>query len=490
MNTEYVDVLIIGAGLSGIGAACHLSKKCPDKTFRLLEARESLGGTWDLFRYPGIRSDSDMFTLGYNFKPWCSSQSLADGPAILDYVREAADENNVHDKIRYHAQVQSIRWSSEDAIWSVTYLDKQSGEQKEIVCNFINGCTGYYNYEHGYQPEFEGREKFQGTFIHPQFWPEDLDYSNKRVVVIGSGATAVTVVPEMAQTAAHVIMLQRSPTYMAAIPDEDPVVNFLRSILPQTWVYRISRTLKVGGQSLFYTLSRRYPNAFRKLLLGMVEKSVGPDVDMKHFQPSYNPWDERLCAVKSGDLFESAKKGAVSIVTDHIDHFTETGICLKSGKELEADIVVSATGLDLKFFGDIKIQVDGEDFAPSERLNYKGVMLEGLPNIGFTMGYTNSSWTLKADLTSEWLCRLLNFMDRRGVHKAVPINMDSEVVSADFLDFQSGYVQRSISRFPLMGNKLPWKLVQNYPIDMAVLRMGKLDDGKMVYSARSKEKAA
>jgi monooxygenase len=490
MNTEYVDVLIIGAGLSGIGAACHLSKKCPDKTFRLLEARESLGGTWDLFRYPGIRSDSDMFTLGYNFKPWCSSQSLADGPAILDYVREAADENNVHDKIRYHAQVQSIRWSSEDAIWSVTYLDKQSGEQKEIVCNFINGCTGYYNYEHGYQPEFEGREKFQGTFIHPQFWPEDLDYSNKRVVVIGSGATAVTVVPEMAQTAAHVIMLQRSPTYMAAIPDEDPVVNFLRSILPQTWVYRISRTLKVGGQSLFYTLSRRYPNAFRKLLLGMVEKSVGPDVDMKHFQPSYNPWDERLCAVKSGDLFESAKKGAVSIVTDHIDHFTETGICLKSGKELEADIVVSATGLDLKFFGDIKIKVDGEDFAPSERLNYKGVMLEGLPNIGFTMGYTNSSWTLKADLTSEWLCRLLNFMDRRGVHKAVPINMDSEVVSADFLDFQSGYVQRSISKFPLMGNKLPWKLVQNYPIDMAVLRMGKLDDGKMVYSARSKEKAA
>jgi monooxygenase len=484
MTTEHVDVLIIGAGLSGIGAGCHLSKKCPDKKYLILEARSCMGGTWDLFRYPGIRSDSDMFSLGYNFKPWTSAQFLADGPAILNYIKEAAAEHQVDNKIRYGAQVQSVSWDSDEAQWTVCYQDVESGEDLAISCNFINGCTGYYNYEHGYQPEFEGRENYRGAFIHPQQWPENLEYKNKRVVVIGSGATAVTVVPEMSLDAAHVTMLQRSPTYMAAVPDEDPTVVFLRKYFPETWAYRISRTQKVGLQALFYSLCRRFPNAFRKLLLGEVEKRVGPDVDMKHFEPNYNPWDERLCAVKSGDLFEAVKAGRVSIVTDHIDHFTETGISLKSGEELEADIVVSATGLDMKFFGGIDITVDGEVFRPSEKLNYKGVMLEGLPNIGFTFGYTNASWTLKADLTSEWVCRLLKHMDKKAVQKVVPVNSDPEVKAEDFLDFQSGYVQRAIGKFPKMGNKLPWRLVQNYLIDLVMFRMGKLDDGKLQYSKR------
>jgi monooxygenase len=490
MTTEHVDVLIVGAGLSGIGAGCHLSKKCPGKSYLLLEARDCLGGTWDLFRYPGIRSDSDMFSLGYNFKPWTSAQFLADGPAILNYIREAADEYKVDEKIRYNAQVRSVSWNSDEARWTVCYRDKKSGEERELTCNFINGCTGYYNYEHGYQPEFEGRERYQGIFIHPQQWPENLDYDSKRVVVIGSGATAVTVVPEMALKAAHVTMLQRSPTYMAAVPDEDASVVFLRKYLPETWAYRISRTLKVGLQTLFYSLSRRFPDAFRKLLLGEVEKRVGPGVDMKHFTPSYNPWDERLCAVKSGDLFEAVKEGRASIVTDHIDHFTETGISLKSGDELEADIIVSATGLDMKFFDGIDILVDGEAFRPSEKMNYKGVMLEGLPNIGFTFGYTNASWTLKADLTSEWICRLIKHMDKNDVQKVVPVNSDPEVKPEDFLDFKSGYVQRAIGKFPKMGNKLPWRLVQNYPIDLVLLRYGKLDDGKLQYSKKLQKNAS
>ncbi|MDB4470934.1 NAD(P)/FAD-dependent oxidoreductase [Deltaproteobacteria bacterium] len=484
MAADYVDVLIIGAGLSGIGAACHVSKKCPQKSYRILEARESMGGTWDLFRYPGIRSDSDMFSLGYNFKPWTSAQFLADGPAILNYVKEAATEHRVNEKITYQAQVESVSWNSDDAQWTVCYRDKASGEAREIRCNFINSCTGYYNYEHGYLPEFEGRESYQGVFVHPQQWPENLSYHNKQVVVIGSGATAVTVVPEMSLDAAHVTMLQRSPTYMAAVPDEDPAVLFLRKYLPETWVYRISRTLKISGQAVFYALSRRFPNFFRKLLLGEVRKRVGPDVDMKHFSPQYKPWDERLCAVKSGDLFEAVKNGSVSIVTDHIDHFTKTGIKLKSGQELDADIVVSATGLDMKFFGGIGIVVDGEEFQPSEKLNYKGVMLEGLPNIGFTFGYTNASWTLKADLTSEWICRVLQYMDKTGVQQVVPVNDDPSVFAEDFLDFQSGYVQRAVSKFPKMGNKLPWRLLQNYGIDLMMLRYGKIADGTLQYSAR------
>lgn len=484
MDIEHFDVVIIGAGLSGIGMACHLSRKCPDKNYIIFEGRDTLGGTWDLFRYPGIRSDSDMFTFGYSFKPWISSQNLADGPAIRNYIQEAAQEYRVADKIRYNANVESIAWDSVSATWSVFYTDKSNGDRKQVTCSFINGCTGYYNYDHGYEPHFEGSEGFQGVIIHPQKWPEDLDYKGKRVVVIGSGATAVTIVPKMSETAAHVTMLQRSPTYMASIPEEDPITSFLRKYIPEMWVYRIARTLRVAFASLFYSLSRRYPNKVRNFLLKGIRKAVGPDVDMKHFSPKYNPWDERFCAVKGGDLFQAVKLGKVSIVTDHIEKFTRDGIELKSGDEIKADIIITATGLDLKFFGGINITIDGKPYDYSQKMCYRAVMLEDLPNLGFTFGYTNASWTLKADITSEWICRVLKHMDDTQTRCVVPVNSDSQVQSGNFLDFTSGYIQRGLHKFPKMGNKQPWKLKQLYPYDMMMLRLSKLEDGVLQFRGR------
>ncbi|MBV1881443.1 MAG: NAD(P)/FAD-dependent oxidoreductase [Pseudomonadales bacterium] len=490
MSKEHFDVVIIGAGLSGIGAACHLTQKCPDKTFCLLEGRETMGGTWDLFKYPGIRSDSDMFTLGYSFKPWASSQFLADGPSILNYIKEAAAEYHADSKIRYQSWVSSIAWDSADATWTITYEDKKNGKTKEISCNFINSCTGYYSYDGGYTPDFDGLSDYKGTLVHPQQWPEDLDYKGKKVVVIGSGATAVTLLPELAYDTAHVTMLQRSPTYMAAVPGHDPSVDLVRKLLPEKLSYRVNRTTKIGIASAFYTLSQRFPKGVRRLMLADVKRKIGSNVDMKHFEPNYNPWDERVCAVKSGDLFKAVKGGSASIVTDHIDRFTEKGILLKSGKELEADIVVSATGLELKFMGGIKITVDGDDFDITQKMNYKGVMIEGLPNLGNTFGYTNASWTLKADLTSEYMCRLIKDMDKKGVQKVVALNNDLSVTKSNFLDFQSGYVQRAIERFPKKGSKLPWKLYQNYPVDLVMLRYGKLADGKLRFSKATGQRSA
>jgi len=482
MDDEYFDMVIIGAGLSGVGMACHLAKKCPGKRYLILEGRNTMGGTWDLFRYPGIRSDSDMFTFGYNFKPWISSQNLADGPSILNYIREAAHEYRVEEKIRYNANVDSIDWDSSTARWTVSYTDKTTGSAKQVSCNFINGCTGYYNYDHGYEPEFKGREDFLGTVVHPQKWPDRLDYKGKRVVVIGSGATAVTVVPEMSHDAAHVTMLQRSPTYVASIPEEDPITTFLRRIIPEMWVYRFARTVRVGLAAFFFSLSRRRPQGVRNFLLKRVREAVGPDVDLKHFTPKYNPWDERICAVKGGDLFEAVKSGRVSIVTDHIDHFTESGIQLESGEELKADIIIAATGLDLKFFGGIAIFIDGKPYDATQKMGYKAVMLEDLPNLGFTFGYTNASWTLKADITSEWICRVLNHMDSTHTQCVVPVNKDRSVVPGDFLDFQSGYVKRNLHKFPKTGNKPPWKLKQLYPYDMLMLRFSRLEDGVLMFS--------
>jgi len=482
MDGEYVDLVIIGAGLSGVGMACHLAKECPGKTYVILEGRDTMGGTWDLFRYPGIRSDSDMFTFGYSFKPWISSQNLADGPSIRNYIREAAQEYGVGAKIRYNANVDSIAWDSASATWTVTYTDKTAGEARQVRCSFINGCTGYYNYEHGYEPEFKGSESFSGTIIHPQKWPENLDYKGKRVVIIGSGATAVTIGPEMSHDAAHVTILQRSPTYMATIPEEDKVTTFLRKYIPEMWVYRIARTLRVGIQALFFKLSRSYPDMIKGLLLKGVRSAVGPEVDMKHFTPRYNPWDERLCAVKGGDLFDAVKAGRLSVVTDHIDQFTPTGIKLQSGEELPADIIVTATGLELKFFGGIGITIDGEPYNFTQKMCYKAVMLEDLPNLAFTFGYTNASWTLKADITSEWICRVLKHMDETGRKSVVPVNKDSSVHHGDFLDFQSGYIKRGMDRFPKMGNKPPWKLKQLYPYDMMMLRLSKLEDGVLQFN--------
>lgn len=482
MGVEHVDLLIIGAGLSGIGMACHLAKRCPEKSYLILEGRDSMGGTWDLFRYPGIRSDSDMFTFGYTFKPWVSSQNLADGPAILNYIREAAQEHQVERNIRYNANVNSISWDSARAQWTVHYTDKATGAQQSLSCSFINGCTGYYNYEHGYEPEFPGRDDFKGLVIHPQKWPENLDYTGKRVVVIGSGATAVTIVPEMSRQAAHVTMLQRSPTYMGTVPNEDKITTFLRRHLPEMWVYRIARTIRVGVMALFFNLSRRYPSMIRNVLLKGVKKAVGPHVDMKHFTPRYNPWDERLCAVKGGDLFDAVKEERVSIVTDQIERFTEKGIRLVSGEELPADIIVTATGLELKFFGGIKITVDGEPYDFTQKMCYKAVMLEGLPNLAFTFGYTNASWTLKADITSEWICRVLRYMDQTHTARVTPVNTDPTVEKAEFLDFTSGYIKRGLQRFPKMGSKPPWKLKQLYPYDLMMLRYSKLDDGVLQFS--------
>lgn len=487
MSTEYLDVLIIGAGLSGIGAACHLQRECPNKTFAILEGRDVMGGTWDLFRYPGIRSDSDMYTLGYNFKPWTNPKAIADGPSIRDYIRDTARENGVERNIRYGLKMVGANWNSADSTWTVDVRKTATGEIVQFRCNFLLGCTGYYNYEAGFTPEFKGRENFRGTIVHPQHWPEDLDYRGKRVVVIGSGATAVTLIPAMADKTAHITMLQRSPTYVASVPLEDTISNKLRQYLPAKLVYRMARTRNVGFQMAFYNLARKKPQAIRRLLLSQVKRQVGPDFDMKHFSPKYNPWDERLCAVPNGDLFKVIRKGKASVVTDHIECFTEKGILLKSGAELEADIIVTATGLDMQLLGGAQLSMDGKPVDIAKSMNYKGVMFRDLPNFAMVFGYTNASWTLKADITCEYVCRLLKQMDRKGMRQCTPRINDASVHEVPFLDFQSGYVQRALAKLPRQGSKAPWKLYQNYALDLAMLRFGKVDDGVMEFSGSARK---
>lgn len=482
MATEQLDVLIIGAGLSGIGAACHLIKDCPNKSYAILEGRESMGGTWDLFKYPGIRSDSDMYTLGYNFKPWTNPKAIADGPSILSYIKETATENGVDKNIRYGQMVKKVDWDSATSTWTTYFEDKKSGEMKQIRSSYLLSCTGYYNYKAGYEPEFKGKEDFKGQVIHPQQWPEDLDYSGKRVVVIGSGATAVTLVPAMTDKAAHVTMLQRSPTYMASLPAEDALLNNMRKYLPDTWVYRFARTRNVMFGLGMFNFSKRYPERTRKFLLSMVKKQLNGATDMKHFSPDYNPWEERLCAVTDGDLFKAIRKDKASVVTDHIDHFTESGIKLQSGEELQADIIITATGLDIQLLGGTEIFVDGQSIKVNEKMCYKGTMLEDLPNAAFVFGYTNASWTLKADLVSEYFCRMINHMDRIGKTQFTPRNLDSTIENLPFIDMQSGYIQRALDRVPKQGSRLPWRLYQNYAKDMAMFRFGKIDDGVMEFS--------
>lgn len=482
MTSEFFDVLIIGAGLSGIGAACHLKRDCPDKTFAILEGRQAIGGTWDLFRYPGIRSDSDMYTLGYNFKPWTSAKGIADGKDIREYICEAAKENDIEKHIQFGSKVITADWSSEKATWTLTVTDAATGTDKQYVCNFLLCCTGYYNYDGGYEPEFKGRENFKGEVIHPQKWQQDYDYSGKKIVVIGSGATAVTMVPAMTDKAASVTMLQRSPGYVMTLPQDDPMVNGLRRILPEKAVYRITRTRNIALSWMMYSYCRAFPNSSRKLIQGLVKKQVGPEFDMKHFTPNYKPWDERLCAVPDGDLFQSVREGKASVVTDHIDHFTETGIKLKSGEELEADIIVTATGLNIELLGKMQVIMDGEVFDPTNKMVYRGVLLEDLPNMGMVFGYTNASWTLKADLITQWMCRLLNHMDSQGKSIVVPRNLDENVEHRPFLDMQSGYVQRALHMAPKQGSKLPWKLYQNYALDLATLRFGRVNDNNLEFS--------
>ncbi|MDX1733959.1 MAG: NAD(P)/FAD-dependent oxidoreductase [Halioglobus sp.] len=472
---DYVDVLIIGAGLSGVGAACYLSERCPDRSFMLLEARELMGGTWDLFRYPGIRSDSDMFTLGYAFKPWTEAKSLADGPSILNYIRETAAEYDVERHIRYQQKVVSADWDSAAARWTVTVECGESGATRKVQCNFLYSCSGYYRYDEGYTPSFEGQEDFDGPIFHAQHWPEDLDYEGKRVVVIGSGATAVTLVPELAKKTALTTMLQRSPTYVASIPGEDKMAIAMRRFLPERWVYHITRWKKVLLQMVTFNYARKRPAKAKRFLVGMVRRELGPDYDVAtHFTPRYNPWDERLCAVPDADMFAAIREKRAEVVTDHIDRFTKDGIALKSGGHLEADIIVLATGLNLLFMGGVQLRVDGVAVTPAEHFVYRGMMLSDVPNFVQTMGYTNSSWTLKADLTAQYVCRVLNHMRRRDKHTAVAVLHRGSVTEEPMMDFSSGYIQRSIEEFPRQARERPWRVFQNYFLDIISLRFSSL----------------
>jgi monooxygenase len=478
---EHFDVLIVGAGLSGIGAGAHLRMNCPEKSFAIFEGRAALGGTWDLFRYPGIRSDSDMFTLGYRFRPWDDPKAIADGPAILKYIRETAEEFGLHEKIRYNHRVRRAAWSSDEALWTI---EVEIGEEKSSVrftCGFLYLCTGYYDYENGYTPEWPGMERFRGRIIHPQKWDANLDYAGRRVVVIGSGATAVTLVPALAEKAARVTMLQRSPTYIIARPSQDKIANFLRAVLPSRASYAVTRWKNVLLGMFFYGLSRKRPAVMKRLIAKGVKKHLGKNYDLRHFTPHYNPWDQRLCLVPDSDLFKAINEGKASVVTDHIETFTETGIKLKSGAHLEADIIVTATGLVLKLMAGLQLVVDGQTVDLSKTMAYKGMMYSDVPNAASAFGYTNASWTLKCDLTAEYVCRLLKYMDERGYDICTPRANDPSVKPETVLDFNSSYVLRALDTLPKQGSKTPWRLHQNYVRDIGLLRYGSVDDGAMEF---------
>jgi monooxygenase len=487
---EHLDVLIVGAGLSGIGAAHHLQRSAPRKSYAILESREDLGGTWDLFRYPGIRSDSDMHTLGYRFRPWTEAKSIADGPSILRYVRATAEEEGIDRHIRFGHRVTAASWSSAEARWTVEVERGDGGAPLTLTCGFLFMCSGYYRYDEGYTPEFPGIERFGGEVVHPQHWPEALEYAGKRIVVIGSGATAMTLVPALAERAAHVTMLQRSPTYVVSLPGEDGIANLLRRLLPDRTAYAIVRWKNVALQGLSYRLSRRRPELMKKLLRRGVVNALPPGYDVDtHFKPRYNPWDQRLCLVPDADLFKALTNGRAEIVTDRIASFTEEGIETESGRHLDADVVITATGLNLLFLGGARIEVDGTEPEIARALTYKGMMLSDVPNFAFTLGYTNASWTLKADLVAEYVCRLLNHMDAGGYEICAPRVADSTITEEPLLDFTSGYVLRSIDRLPKQGSKEPWKLRMNYPLDLRAMRFGQLEDGAMSFSRRSGQAA-
>jgi monooxygenase len=484
MTPEHHDVLIVGAGLSGIGAACQLRRKAPGKSFAILEARSAIGGTWDLFRYPGIRSDSDMHTLGYAFKPWEHDRAIADGDTIREYICATAREHDVESAIRFHHRVVGAAWSTPEARWTVEVQRADTGETVTLTCAFLHMCSGYYDYEEGFTPAFPGVESFGGTLVHPQHWPAELDYTGKRVVVIGSGATAVTLVPAMAEQAAHVTMLQRSPSYVLSLPARDRLAQALRRRLPAQTAYAIVRWKNVLRGAAFYALSRRRPGLIRGLIRRGVQASLPDDFEVDtHFKPRYDPWDQRVCLVPDGDLFKTLSTGRASIVTDRIDTFTPGGLRLASGEELAADVVVTATGLTLKLLGGAQLTVDGEAVTFADKVAYKGMMLSGVPNLTLALGYTNASWTLKADLVNEYMCRLLTYMDERGYEQCMPVEPAPSVARIPLLDLQSGYIERAAHWLPKQGSRLPWRLHQNYPRDIRLLKHGALDDEGVRFSS-------
>ena len=484
MSDKHFDVLIVGAGISGIGAGYYLQTQSPAKRYAILEGRGDMGGTWDLFRYPGIRSDSDMFTLGYSFRPWKEARAIADGSAILEYLRQTAQEFGIDRHIRFQHRVQSASWSSEQSRWTI---DAEVGQHKQPVrytCNFLFLCSGYYDYEKGHTPVFAGIEDFQGRLIHPQHWPKELDYRGQRVVVIGSGATAVTLVPAMAETAAHVTMLQRSPSYILSIPAEDRFAQIIRKILPEWAAHRLVRWKNILLSMYFYHLCRRAPERAKEFFRSRLAAELpGVDIDV-HFKPAYEPWDQRVCFVPDSDLFRAMRAGRASVITDQIVNFTKHGILLKSGQELQADIIVTATGLKLMSCGGIRLGVDGTIVDPGQSLTYKGLLLSDVPNCAVCVGYSNASWTLRAELSSMYVCRLLNHMVRHDYAQCIPCRDAAAVQTAPLLGLTSGYVQRGFDQFPKQGPNAPWVLSQNYILDLLSLSFGKVDDGTLAFSKR------
>ncbi|MEH3119338.1 MAG: NAD(P)/FAD-dependent oxidoreductase [Methylorubrum populi] len=478
----HLDVLVIGAGISGISAGYALQTRCPGKSYAILEARDTLGGTWDLFRYPGLRSDSDLHTFGFSFRAWTEDKSIADAASILNYLRATAEAFGIDRRIRYGQRVVSAAWSTPEARWTV---EVEAGRERiTYTCGFLYVCAGYYDYEGGYRPDWPGTGRFAGPIVHPQAWPEHLDYAGKRVVVIGSGATAVTLVPEMARSAAHVTMLQRSPTYIVALPARDRIANWLKRRLPSGLAHRLARWKNIGLSIFFYQFARRKPEAMTQRILGGIRRQLGADYDVgTHFTPRYKPWDQRLCLVPDGDLFKAIREGRATVETDAIETFTEDGLRLASGRHLSADIVVTATGLRLKLMGGVRLSVDGRTPDPAETCMYKGMMLSDVPNLALALGYTNASWTLKCELTAGYVCRLLRRMDARGETWCVP-RRGAATGEEPLIGFTSGYIARARHLMPKQGDAHPWKLHQNYVLDLASLRYGRLDDGAMVFGGR------
>jgi monooxygenase len=479
---EHFDVIIVGAGLSGIGAAYHLQKECPKKTYVILEGRNALGGTWDLFRYPGARSDSDMYTLGYRFRPWREAKAIADGPSILQYLRETAAEYGIDRKIRYGHRAKVASWSSTEALWTVE-IARSDETTVRLTCNFLYMCSGYYDYAEGYMPGWPGMDRFAGQIVHPQKWPEALDYKGKRVVVIGSGATSVTLVPAMAEAAKHVTMLQRSPTYILELPSQDFIANWLRGKLPARIAYTLVRWKNVLVSIYLYQRARRNPEKMKQWILQLAQKALGPDYDVgRHFSPRYNPWEQRLCLIPDGDLFRVIRDGKASVVTDEIATFTEKGLRLRSGEELEADIIVTATGLKVQLLGGMDVCIDGAPVKLSQTMAYKGMMYSDIPNLASSFGYTNASWTLKSDLTAEYVCRLLKHMETRGFDICTARKRDTSLVEEPAINLKSGYIQRALDVIPKQGSKRPWRLHQNYALDLLEFRFATVEDGAMEFS--------